>query len=137
MAPASSAKILVLEDDVVVNLDYCLLFEDMGYETRSCYRIAEAFDAIDQEEIVFALVDHQLAGRTSEEVRRQLRNMKIPFIIVSGSPEEEFSSLDRRHLHQKPIPRDTIEKALKGRTRVAHRNTRSATTQARKQSARV
>lgn len=137
MKSTSSAKILVLEDDVVVNLDYCLLFEDMGYETRSCHRIAEASEAIEKEEIGFALVDHRLEGRTSEELRGRLRQLDIPFIIVSGSPEEEFSSSDRRHLHQKPIPRETIEEVMKGFGRPKRRKRVASGSHSRKHTAQA
>lgn len=137
MTSTSGAKVLVLEDDVVINLDYCLLFEDMGHETLSCYRIEEAFDALEHEQISFALLDHRLEGRTSEEVRAHLRNRKIPFIIVSGSPEEEFSSMDRRHLHQKPVPRETIEAALECRGRFPQRARPAARSQAKKHSVRA
>ena len=113
---SNSAKIFVVEDEVLVAFQMADVLEDLGFEVIGpSVHIQEAKDTARKEEISAAILDVNLGPRAdSEPVANILRKRGIPFVFVTAyDPEQiEFRTSDDRVL-KKPITSREIYEALK------------------------
>lgn len=124
MPVASTGKVLVLEDDVLINLDYSLQLEDLGYEVVSCHTIEDAVTAIENGDFHFAFVDHRVRDRTSEAVRELLQTEDVPFFILTGSGKSEFGEPEREKILQKPVCGQMLSRCVDKLASLRRRRTR-------------
>lgn len=68
-----SAKILLVEDDVLLREAFRLLLEDVGYQVREAGTAAEALRAAADDKPALVLLDLGLPDRPGLDVARELR----------------------------------------------------------------
>ncbi|MBP3887735.1 MAG: response regulator transcription factor [Cellulosilyticum sp.] len=78
-------RILVVEDDEVINGLLVELLTSNGYEVQSAYSGTEAKLRLDLEEYQMVLLDLMLPGITGEKLIKEIRKVKImPVIVISA-----------------------------------------------------
>ena len=109
-------RVLIVEDDLTVNLLFCEIFQDIGFEVVPVYCAAAAFQAIESDTKVSALVtDIELgAGPNGFDVARRARiaNPRLPVVYVSGAatPSHRSEGVERSEFLQKPFwPPEVVE----------------------------
>lgn len=82
------AKILVLEDDVMIasGLTYALDLE--GYETVSVTNVNDAITATEKEDFDLAILDMQLPDGTGFDVSKKLKGREVPIIFLTVVDDE-------------------------------------------------
>lgn len=82
------AKILVLEDDVMIasGLTYALDLE--GYETVSVTNVNDAITATEKEDFDLAILDMQLPDGTGFDVSKKLKGRDVPIIFLTVVDDE-------------------------------------------------
>lgn len=126
-------RILIVDDDPAVNFLCCEIFQGIGFEVVAVYCAAAAFQALDSDAELSALVtDIELgAGPDGFAVARRARNVDptLPVVYVSGTAAARHRSegVERSEFVQKPFGPPEIVEAL---SRVCHRETGSIETPA-------
>lgn len=109
------AKILIVEDEMLVAMFIEDTVLDLGHQVVGpAMRLETALDIAASEDIDFAILDINLAGKQSFPVADRLCERGIPFMFASGygaagltAPYQEAPVL------QKPFAPEQIESALK------------------------
>lgn len=81
-------RVLVVEDEVILALDFTEIIEDHGYSVVGpCSRLKHAERVAKEGNIDAALLDVNLgSGKTSEGIARILRERNIPIAFVTAEP---------------------------------------------------
>jgi len=86
------SRILLVEDDCILNQDLALSLKSLNYDVRSMYSGSTAFDAIDRHEHFLALItDIDLGnGPSGVDVARYARAFypHLPVLFISGRAGE-------------------------------------------------
>ena len=108
-----SKRILVVEDDAVIAVDYYFQLREVGAEPQA-YKATNkaALDYLATHDIDAAIVDYRLRDGTCEQVLQSLENRDIPFVVVSGCTFEMHGTLDSPHVLSKPVTPADIWDAL-------------------------
>jgi DNA-binding response OmpR family regulator len=78
-------RILVVEDDVVVAVDYCFQLRQVGAKPEAYEPTSKAALAyLSTHQVDAVIVDYELRDGPCDAVLSSLRRCKIPFIVVSG-----------------------------------------------------
>jgi CheY-like chemotaxis protein len=123
----SPFRVLIVDDDVVINLASCEILRDSGFDAIGVYCAAAAFEAVTSGPELSALVtDIDLGtGADGFEVARRARvaNRHLPVVYISGAEEARFRSegVARSEFLRKPVQPPEIVEALR---RAIRRNTR-------------
>ena len=105
-------RILVVEDDIVIAVDYYFQLRDVGAEALAYASTNKAaLDYLATHDIDAAIVDYRLRDGTCEQVLQSLEGRDIPFVVVSGCTFE-MRSLDSPHVLSKPVAPTVIWRAL-------------------------
>ena len=79
------ARLLVLEDDIILLMELESLLGDAGAEAVvACATVGEALAAAEQESFAGAVLDWRLGRETAAPVARRLARLKIPFIFYTA-----------------------------------------------------
>jgi DNA-binding response OmpR family regulator len=79
------ARLLVLEDDIILLMELESLLGDAGAEAVvACPTVDEALAAAERESFAGAVLDWRLGRETAAPVARQLARLKIPFIFYTA-----------------------------------------------------
>jgi CheY-like chemotaxis protein len=111
-------KILLVEDDFIVNHDLCEFLREYGYRIRPVYCGQAAFEAIDRREHLTALLtDINLgAGPDGVDVARYARafmpHLPVVFMSAALDPRHESSGVARSEFIAKPYRPEQIADAL-------------------------
>jgi DNA-binding NtrC family response regulator len=113
MPSLEGRAILVVEDEPLVALDIHRTFQDAGARVISARMRTQALEAVSSREVSAAVLDLVLAD-DSEDLRRELTDRGIPYVIYSGMPKPP----DEKNVFiEKPAGSDrlvtAIEDALK------------------------
>ncbi len=85
----SPIRVLIVDDDLVLNFASCETLKDSGFDAFGVHCAAAAFEAVDKNAKLFALVtDIDLgAGPDGFEVARHARaaNPHLPVVFISGT----------------------------------------------------
>jgi CheY-like chemotaxis protein len=81
---APSARVLVVEDEMLVAMMLEGMLRDLGCHVLKAARVAKAVGLVVSEAIDFAILDVNLAGEPSYQVADELRLRSIPFVFASG-----------------------------------------------------
>jgi DNA-binding NtrC family response regulator len=119
MPSFEGCAILVVEDEPLVALDILRTFQDAGARVIPARTHTQALEAVSSRHVSAVVLDLVL-GDESEDLRRELTERRIPFVIYSGMPKPP----DERNVFiQKPAGSErlvtAIEDALKTAPRVA------------------
>ena len=97
-------RILVVEDDAVIAVDYHFQLKEVG-ATGFGFKptIDAALQYLATNDVDAAIVDYQLADGTSELVIDCLKSRGIPFVVVSGCIWDMHGSLSASQVLSKPV----------------------------------
>lgn len=116
-------RILVVEDNFILNFEICEFLRGAGHEIRSVYCGQAAFEAINRHEHLLALLtDIDLGpGPDGVDVARYARafSPRLPVVFISAArdPRHEFNGIDRSEFVAKPFQPQQVADAL---ARVIH-----------------
>lgn len=83
--PIVGRRILVVEDEVVLAMELETLLGEHGLEVIGpVHNVPDALRLIDTHEPEVACLDINLRGETSAPIAQRLKDLKIPFILLSG-----------------------------------------------------
>ena len=106
-------RILVVEDDAVIAVDYHFQLREVGAEPQAYHATNKtALDYLATHDIDAAIVDYRLRDGTCEQVLQSLQSRGIPFVVVSGCTFEMPGRLDSPHVLSKPVTPTDIWRAL-------------------------
>ncbi len=97
-------RVLVVEDEVLVALDYCQNLEDAGAEVVGPFHtVHDALNCVRKSRIDVAVLDYALADRTSELLQCAFESREIPFVVVTAYPRVLVRRSDNQQVLSKPI----------------------------------
>ena len=106
-------RILVVEDDPVVAIAYRYQLRAVGAEAVAYgSTVAAALKCMVDHPIDAAIVDYRLRDGPSGLLMQWLSKHQIPFIVVSGWPEQLPLSSSRIPILEKPVAADDLCAAL-------------------------
>lgn len=109
------ARILLVEDDVLIGMMLVDMFEALGVtEPLQATTIEEALTLLETVPVVGALVDINLGDAKGWPVADALAARDIPFAFTSGGGDTIPSAHAHRKLVAKPFRLSDIEQALRG-----------------------
>jgi len=82
-------RVLLLEDDALINMDTAQLLEGMGYAVQSYMHLEPCFAAVRNELPDAAVLDVNIAGATSYELADWLEKRRVPVIFLTGFELED------------------------------------------------
>ena len=109
--------ILIVDDDVLLTLGACGIFEDLGYECITAYDGKEALAIIEQRsgEIAGIFSDIVMPEMSGLELASVVRDKypDIPILLTTGFAPQAKSFLSGFTILPKPYDDDSVEKAFK------------------------
>ncbi|MBO3761990.1 response regulator [Ciceribacter sp. L1K23] len=110
------ARVLIVEDEMLVAMLIEDVVVDLGHTVVGpAMRLETALDIVEAQDVDFAILDINLAGKQSFPVADRLRERGIPFMFASGYGKAGLIEpyLDAMVV-QKPFEPDQIANALTG-----------------------
>lgn len=114
-APATGARILILEDDVFLADDMCRSLQDAGYEVLGPFDeySAELNQAFDRRPHA-AILDMLLSGGSTSAIVDRLQSLEIPIIVPAGYAHSEVRErITDLSLVEKPYAMNRIVAAVR------------------------
>ena len=108
-------KYLILEDEPFIAMDLKLAFEDVGHDAFATGECDEAHEAIEQGEIIGAVLDVNLGGgKTCEKAAATLAELSLPFVLHTGDLNRvgEFLRQFGAPIIEKPVPSSVVVSRL-------------------------
>src|ERR1043166_3399465 len=106
-------RILVVEDDVVIAVDYYFRLREVGAVPQAFEPTNKAaLDYLAMHQVDAAIVDYQLRDGPCEPVLQSLESRGIPFIVVSGCTCEMHGSAGTSQVLSKPVTPPEVWRAL-------------------------
>ena len=110
--PAKQAKLLVVEDDVLIRMLLADMLDEIGYTVAAeAASIDEALEATRKTDFDLAILDATLEGRSVSPVADALVARGTPFFFATGYGELPEPYRDRLTL-KKPFHRDGLKRML-------------------------
>jgi two-component SAPR family response regulator len=106
---------MVLEDEVFVSSMLEMILQDQGWSVCGPFRTNRvALDYLQSARPDAALIDFNIADGTSAATAARLRELGIPFVVVSGYPKSMARSEDLRIAEwlDKPFSEDALLRSL-------------------------
>jgi len=111
--PAKQAKLLVVEDDVLIRMLLADMLGEIGYTVAAeAGSVNEALEATRKADFDLAILDADLEGRSVSPVADALVARDIGFVFVTGSDHGLFCYRDRPTL-KKPFQIDALKRCCK------------------------
>ena len=111
--PAKQAKLLVVEDDVLIRMLLADMLGEIGYTVAAeAGTVEEALEATRKTNFDLAILDANLEGRSVSPVADALVARDIGFVFVTGSNHGAFGYRDRPTL-KKPFQIDALKRCCK------------------------
>jgi len=106
-------RILVIEDDAVVAVDYYFQLREIGAKPLAYQPTNDAaLDYLATHQIDAAIVDYQLRDGSCEPVLKFLQTHGIPFVVVSGHTFQMHANVGASHVLSKPVMPSEVRRAL-------------------------
>ena len=107
---AKQAKLLVIEDDVLIRMLLADMLGEIGYTVAAeAGSVDEALEATRKTDFDLAILDADLEGRSVSPVADALVTRDIGFVFVTGSDHGLFAYRDRPTL-RKPFQIDALKR---------------------------
>jgi two-component SAPR family response regulator len=106
---------MVLEDEVFVSSMLEMILQEQGWSVGGPFRSNRvALDYLEKARPDAALIDFNIADGTSAATATRLRELGIPFVVVSGYPKSMARSEDLRFAEwlDKPFSEDAVLRSL-------------------------
>ena len=114
--PAKQAKLLVVEDDVLVRMLLADMLCELGYTVAAeAASIDEALEATRKTDFDLAILDADLDGRSVSPVADALVARDIGFVFVTGYDDHGLFPYRDRPTLRKPFQMDALQRALQER----------------------
>ncbi|MGZ5822851.1 MAG: response regulator [Hyphomicrobium sp.] len=111
-------RVLVVEDEVLVALDYCQNLQDAGAEVVGPFlTVDDALNCMGKGRIDVAVLDYELADRNSDDLQNMLESREIPFVVVTAYPRVLVRRNDNQKVLSKPISRNTLCESVRAACR--------------------
>ena len=108
--PGKQAKLLVVEDDVLIRMLLADMLGEIGYAVAAeAGSVDEALEATRKIDFDLAILDANLEGRSVSPVADALVARDIGFVFVTGSDHGLFAYGDRPTL-RKPFQLDALKR---------------------------
>jgi DNA-binding response OmpR family regulator len=122
MSSREGARILFLEDEVLISVATTDILERLGYEVAAVLHLEQAWEAAREELPDAAVLDVNLGKETSFELADWLEARGVPVIFLTGYSYPSHRGRWRDHLRcRKPCNPDEVaallRKAISGRGR--------------------
>ena len=112
--PAKQAKLLVVEDDVLVRMLLADMLGEIGYTVSAeAASIDEALEATRKTDFDLAILDADLEGRSVSPVADALVARDIRFVFVTGYDDHGLSPYRDRPTLKKPFQIDALRRCCK------------------------
>lgn len=86
-----TSRILIVEDEFTIALALKSLVDEAGYEVMGpVARVGKALNLINSLKPDLAILDASLGGESSEALANPLRQLGVPFIVISGYSREQL-----------------------------------------------
>lgn len=110
-------KILIVEDEPIVALDYRLFFEERGYNIQTSFTGKDVLDNLNIYNPDLVILDIRLKDNiTGIEIGKKLKEVRIPFIYVSAFSDpnnlQKAIELNPSHIFRKPVSVYTVYKTV-------------------------
>ena len=116
--PAKEAKLLVVEDDVMIRMLLADMLCELGYTVAAeAGSIDEALEATRRTGFDLAVLDADLKGRSVSPVADALVARDIRFVFITGYGDHGLPAYRDRPTLRKPFQIDTLKRALQERVR--------------------
>jgi CheY-like chemotaxis protein len=113
--PAKQAKLLVVEDDVLVRMLLADMVGELGYALAAeAASIDEALEATRKTDFDLAILDVDLNGRSVSPVADALVARDIGFVFVTGYDDHGLFAYRDRPTLKKPFQIDGLKGMLQG-----------------------
>jgi CheY-like chemotaxis protein len=118
MARASLEKtrlVMVLEDETMIASLITTIIEDHGWSVGGPFRTnRESLEWLESERPDAALMDFNIADGNSALTARRLRELGIPFVVLSGYPKSmaRHEELQAAPWLEKPFSEESVLRAL-------------------------
>ncbi len=110
----SGRKVLVVEDEMLVAIDYCQHLTEAGAEIVGPFTsVSQAQKSVDTADVDFAVLDYALADQTSDPLQAALERRHIPFVVVTGYPRVLVRRSDDQQVMTKPVSPETLLETVK------------------------
>ncbi len=116
-------RIIIVEDEPVVALDFLYFFKDNGFTNISSYYSGEnALESIQDETPDIALLDIRLKKKvTGLDVAAELQKLNVPYIFISAFSDknnyQRALKMNPAHIFYKPVDQkillSTVESILR------------------------
>ncbi|MEY3553818.1 MAG: hypothetical protein RL735_2166 [Pseudomonadota bacterium] len=113
---AETRRVMVLEDETMIATLIKTIIEDQGWSVAGPFRTnRESLEWLEGERPDAALIDFNIADGHSALTARRLRELGIPFIVLSGYPKSmaRHEELQAAPWLEKPFSEESIIRALK------------------------
>jgi CheY-like chemotaxis protein len=112
--PAKQAKLLVVEDDVLVRMLLADMLGEIGYTVSAeAASIDEALEATRKTDFDLAILDADLEGRSVSPVADALVARDIRFVFVTGYDDHGLFAYRDRPTLKKPFQIDALRRCCK------------------------
>jgi DNA-binding NtrC family response regulator len=107
-------KVLVVEDEMLVAIDYCERLAEAGAQILGPYTsVTQALKCVDSSDVDVAVLDYALSDQTSDPLQTALERRGIPFVVVSAYPRVLVRRNPQQEVLSKPISPDVLCKSVK------------------------
>lgn len=97
-------KILVVEDEMLVAIDYCERLAAAGAHILGPFTsVSQALECVAKSAIDVAVLDYALSDETSDPLQKALDRRDIPYIVISGYPRVLVRRDQGQQILTKPI----------------------------------
>lgn len=113
------ARILIVEDEAVLQLTFCEFLSQKGHEVSSAADYTEALAHLDETEFDLVVTDIILAGKTGVDLLRTIRERELqcPVVMITGEPNVETAAeavrLGAFDYLAKPVTRDALQRVAR------------------------
>jgi PAS domain S-box-containing protein len=113
------ARILVVEDEAVLQLTFSEFLSQQGHEVASAFDYKEALGHLDGSEFDLVVTDIILAGKTGVDLLRTIRErgLECPVVMITGEPNVETAAeavrLGAFDYLAKPVTRDALQRVAR------------------------
>lgn len=96
-------RILIIDDEPLIALDFEVSLREEGFEVVGIARDeSSALEYIDNTDLDFVVLDADLNGVSGERVAERLREVDLPYAVVTGYSARQLDWLNGATLIQKP-----------------------------------
>jgi two-component SAPR family response regulator len=111
-------RVLVVEDEVLVALDYCQNLQEAGAEVVGPFHtVDDALNCMGKGRIDVAVLDYALADRNSDDLQNVLESREIAFVVVTAYPLVLVRRNDHQMVLSKPISPNTLGQSVRAACR--------------------